>query len=40
MSPEQIKNKKYNEKSDIWSLGCIIYELAVLKRPFTGANII
>ena len=26
MSPEQVKEERYNHKSDIWSLGCIIYE--------------
>lgn len=31
MSPEQIDDGKYNEKCDIWSLGCIIYELASLE---------
>lgn len=36
MSPEQTLNEKYNEKSDIWSVGCIIYEIASLKRPFSG----
>jgi len=34
MSPEQIKEHKYNEKSDIWSVGCIIYEIAALRPPF------
>ena len=27
VSPEMCKNKPYNEKSDIWALGCILYEL-------------
>lgn len=36
MSPEQISEQNYNEKSDIWSLGCIIYELCSLRPPFTA----
>ena len=38
MSPEQINEQSYNEKSDIWSLGCIIYELAALRPPFKANN--
>jgi NIMA (never in mitosis gene a)-related kinase len=38
MSPEIMNNKKYNSKTDIWSLGCILYELMFLKLPFEGKN--
>ena len=36
MSPEIMNNQKYNSKTDIWSLGCILYELMCLKLPFGG----
>ena len=34
MAPEVLKGKKCNNKVDIWSLGCIIYELCTLKVCF------
>ncbi|NXQ40343.1 NEK2 kinase, partial [Catharus fuscescens] len=38
MSPEQMNYMSYNEKSDIWSLGCLMYELCALSPPFTASN--
>lgn len=38
MSPEQMNKTFYNEKSDIWSLGCLMYEICSLLPPFTAPN--
>ena len=38
-APEIWKDEPYNYKCDIWSVGCIIYELATLTSPFTGDNL-
>ena len=36
MSPEIWSNKPYNESSDMWALGCLVYELCALHPPFLG----
>ena len=38
LSPEMCEEKPYNEKSDIWALGCILYEMATYKHPFNAKN--
>jgi NIMA (never in mitosis gene a)-related kinase len=39
ISPELCEGKPYNQKSDIWALGCVLYELATLKRAFEASNL-
>jgi len=38
MSPEQLNADKYDESCDIWSLGCILYEMCTLEPPFKAMN--
>lgn len=39
MSPEIFRNKPYNHKSDVWALGCVMYEVMALHPPFQAQNI-
>ena len=39
ISPEVCEHAPYNQKSDIWAVGCILYELMTLKRAFEAGNL-
>ena len=39
MSPEQAQGKPVDKQTDIWSFGCVLYELLTAKRAFPGNNV-
>ena len=39
LSPEICQERPYNQKSDIWSMGCIIYEILTFKHAFDSTSI-
>ncbi len=38
LSPEQIQGKEAGPRSDLYSLGCLVFEMLTGKTPFTGEN--
>ena len=36
--PEIVQSQPYTEKADIWSLGCVMYELMMRKPPWVAQN--
>merc|ERR1740123_2799624 len=40
LSPEVCQEKPYAWPSDIWAMGCILYEMCALQVPFNGPNMI
>ncbi|QDZ26116.1 serine/threonine protein kinase [Chloropicon primus] len=37
--PEIVQHQVYTDKADVWSLGCILYNVMLLKPPFSASNI-
>ena len=38
LSPEVVNGKAYDNKSDVWSLGCMVYEMATRKLPVSTSS--
>ena len=39
LSPEIVESKPYGFKSDIWSLGVLLYEMSALRPPFDASSL-
>jgi NIMA (never in mitosis gene a)-related kinase 1/4/5 len=39
MSPEMFQNKPYNAKSDVWALGCVLFEMLALRHAFEAKSL-
>jgi len=40
MSPEVCENKPYGFASDMWAMGCVLYEMCMLKHAFDANNLL
>lgn len=39
LSPELVQGRPYDSRSDVWALGCVMFELVSLRKPFEGRNV-
>ena len=40
MSPEVCESKPYTFKSDVWALGCVLYEICSFNHAFDANNLL
>jgi len=38
LSPELCEAKPYNDRSDVWAYGCVVYQMCTLRHPFDAKN--
>ncbi|KAJ1627810.1 kinase-like domain-containing protein [Pavlovales sp. CCMP2436] len=39
LAPELVRGLEYSRPADIWAIGCVLYEMITLRRPFSGENL-